>query len=90
MIPINTKITMEQRNWLDKRIKAGEFASYGHCMRYLIGYRRKNKRIVANLKTENAQLRERLKMFQEAENGQKAPETVLRPPARAEEAGRLA
>jgi len=73
MIPVNCKITMEMRNWLDARIKQGEFASYGHCLRYMIGYRRKTERVVANLKTENAQLRERLKIFGEIENGKEGP-----------------
>ena len=66
MLPIVCKVTLEQRGWLDKRITAGEFASYGHSLRYLIGYRRKTERVVANLKTENAQLREQVRLF---ENG---------------------
>ena len=65
MQPIVCKVTPEQRNWLDKRISAGEFASYGHCLRYLIGYRRKTERVVANIKTENAQLRERISLYEE-------------------------
>lgn len=65
MLPVTNKITLEQRDWLDKRIKAGEFASYGHALRFLIGYRQKNERVVANLKTENAQLRERVRLYDE-------------------------
>ena len=61
MIPINVKISLEDRDYLDKRIKAREIASYGHSFRYLISYRRKTERVVAVLKKENAVLRYRVK-----------------------------
>ena len=62
MIPITCKITLEDRTYLDRRIKANEIASYGHAMRYLISYRKKTDRVVQNLKSENAVLRSKLRV----------------------------
>jgi len=65
MIPITVKISLEDRDYIDRRIKAGEINSYGHCLRYLLNYRRKTERVVAVLKSENAVLRFKLKEFEE-------------------------
>ena len=61
MIPITVKITLEDRAYLDRRIRANEIASYGHALRYLISYRRKTERVVAVLKSDNAVLRSKIR-----------------------------
>jgi len=61
MIPITVKITVEDRSYLDKQIKAGQFASYGHSFRGLLYYYRTTKRVLEKLKYDNAIMRNKLK-----------------------------
>lgn len=66
MIPIQVRISMRDRNYLDAEIKKGRFASYGHAMRALLHYYKTMGRENSKLRTENARFRERLELY---ENG---------------------
>ena len=57
MIPINCKITMADRNYIDGEIKKGRFASYGHCLRYFVHSDKVQKRELSKLRADNARLK---------------------------------
>ena len=63
MMPIQVKITQEQRDYVDKEIKRGAFASYGHSFRYLLSFYKKNKRVIERVRAENAILRDSLGVY---------------------------
>ena len=70
MLPITNKITLDQRDYLDRVIKSGEMASYGHSLRYLIQYHRKSKRVIAVLKADNARLKGMMEVIKGGQVGQ--------------------
>ena len=64
MLPVTCKITLEQRDYLDSEIKKGNLASYGHSLRFFMGWYKKYKRVLAKQSNDIAILRadnERLK-----------------------------
>jgi len=67
MIPINCKITMRDRNYIDGEIKKGRFASYGHCLRALLHYYKTMSRENAKLRSENARMRGILEVLKHGE-----------------------
>ena len=67
MIPINCKITMRDRNYIDSEIKKGKFASYGHCLRALLHYYRVMSRENAKLRSENARMKGIMEVLQSGE-----------------------
>jgi len=66
MMPITVKVTLQQREYLDKVIASGQCASYGHSFRFLLHFYKTNKRVIEKLKSDRARLLERLELF---ENG---------------------
>ena len=67
MIPVNCKITMSDRNYIDGEIKKGRFASYGHCLRYYVHSDKVQKRELSKLRAENARLKGVMEVIQDDE-----------------------
>jgi len=70
MIPINCKITMLDRNYIDGEIKKGRFASYGHCLRYFVHSDKVQKRELSKLRADNARLKGILEVVRGGQMGQ--------------------
>ncbi|KKL13967.1 hypothetical protein LCGC14_2520460 [marine sediment metagenome] len=55
---------MRDRNYLDGEIKKGRFASYGHCLRYLVHSDKVQKRELSKLRSENARMKGVMEVLQ--------------------------
>jgi len=51
------RVTLKERDYLDKEIKSGRFASYGQAFRGLLYYYKQSKRSIERMRGENAVLR---------------------------------
>ena len=63
-IQITVRLDKREREKIDRLIDRGLFASYGHCLRGLLYWHGRLEQDNARLKTEKAQLQERLRLYE--------------------------
>ena len=72
MVQLTSRISLATREWLDKECLSHEFRSYGHAVDKMAVFYRKGHRVIGNLKTENARLRERVGLYESGRLEQEA------------------
>ena len=64
LMQISVRLDARERNYIDHCIDKGIFASRGHSLRALLHWYKVDQREIGKLRTENAQLHERLRIVQ--------------------------
>jgi len=77
MQPINCRITLRDRTYLDGEIKKGRFASYGHALRALLHYYKVMSRENAKLRSENARMKGIMEVMQNGQVGQETQPSYM-------------
>lgn len=62
---VTVRVDKRERAHIDALIEKNIFASYGHCLRALLHYYTVHTKEIAQLRAENARLKERLRLVSE-------------------------
>jgi len=77
MRQITVKLSIKERDYVDRLIEQNKFASYGHSFRALLHYYKVNTREIAKLRTRLAQFQERLRLYETGRLGQETLPTDM-------------
>jgi len=66
-IQITVRLDKREREYIDRLIDRGLFASYGHCLRGLLYWHKVYERELGRLKSDCAALRERCRLYESGE-----------------------
>jgi Arc/MetJ-type ribon-helix-helix transcriptional regulator len=69
---VTVRVDKRERAHIDTLIEQNVFASYGHSLRALLHYYTVHKKEIAQLRSENSRLRERISLYESGELQAKA------------------